>query len=97
MAMYSPYRDTPFGVPGFPIRNPTDQRFFAPPRGLSQLGASFINGFCQGIHYALLLYLTTSLDPLKSARSEKLEARSLTPATNSHKSKHSENFVSSFN
>lgn len=59
--------DSSHGAPtfveaGFPIRIPTDQRFFAPPRGLSQLGTSFFNGFRLGIHYALLLYLTTSLD-----------------------------------
>ena len=50
---------------GFPIRNPTDQRLFAPPRGLSQLSTSFFYDIRQGIHYALLLYLTTSLDPFK--------------------------------
>ena len=38
---------------GFPIRIPTDQWLFAPPRGFSQLIASFIGSWCQGIPLAL--------------------------------------------
>ncbi len=35
---------------GFPIRKSTDQRVFAPPRGLSQRITSFFACACQGIH-----------------------------------------------
>ena len=35
---------------GCPIRIPADQRFFAAPRGFSQLSTSFIATVCQGIH-----------------------------------------------
>ncbi|SVB59294.1 uncharacterized protein METZ01_LOCUS212148 [marine metagenome] len=34
---------------GFPIRKSPDQRMFAPPRGLSQLAASFFASRSQGI------------------------------------------------
>ena len=39
-----------FNLTGCPIRKSTDQRSFAPPRGLSQLITSFIAGKSQGIH-----------------------------------------------
>ena len=39
---------------GFPIRTPADQRLFAPPRGFSQLVASFIGYWRQGIRPVLL-------------------------------------------
>ena len=35
---------------GCPIRTPADQRFFAAPRGFSQLSTSFIASVCLGIH-----------------------------------------------
>ena len=38
--------------PGSPIRRPADQRLSAPPRGLSQLAASFFDFLCQGIRRA---------------------------------------------
>src|ERR1700759_3083582 len=40
---------------GFPIRKSPDQRLCAAPRSLSQLAASFIACFCQGIHRAPLV------------------------------------------
>ena len=40
---------------GFPIRKSPDQSLLAAPRGLSQLAASFIAVFCQGIHRAPLV------------------------------------------
>ncbi len=40
---------------GFPIRTSTDQYIFAVPRGFSQLVASFIGYWCQGIHPVLLV------------------------------------------
>ena len=49
-------RDTPCGV-GFPIRKSTDQRLFAPPRGLSQRTTSFIASQRQGIHRMPLRHL----------------------------------------
>src|SRR5271168_5618836 len=42
-----------FTMVGFPIRKSPDQRLCAAPRSLSQLAASFIACFCQGIHRAL--------------------------------------------
>src|SRR6202020_3376566 len=39
-----------FAVVGFPIRKSPDQRLGGVPRSLSQLAASFIACFCQGIH-----------------------------------------------
>ena len=42
---------------GFPIRKSTDQRVFAPPRGLSQRITSFIACACQGIHQLPLRHL----------------------------------------
>jgi len=45
---YPRYVNTP-GM-GCPIRTPADQRFFAAPRGFSQLSTSFIATVCQGIH-----------------------------------------------
>ena len=43
-----------FRVPGCPIRTPADQRPFAPPRGFSQLVASFIASGSLGIPRAPL-------------------------------------------
>ena len=40
---------------GFPIREPPDRRPFAPPRGLSQLAAPFVDFRCQGIRRAPLV------------------------------------------
>ena len=37
-------------LPGFPIRIPTDLCLLAAPRGFSQLAASFVGAWCQGIH-----------------------------------------------
>jgi hypothetical protein len=42
---------------GYPIRKSTDQRVFAPPRGLSQRITSFIACACQGIHQLPLRHL----------------------------------------
>ena len=39
----------------FSIRKSADQWIFAPPRGLSQLIASFVGSQCQGIRPALFL------------------------------------------
>ena len=36
--------------PGYPIRSPPDHRMFAPPRGFSQLTATFFARQLQGIH-----------------------------------------------
>jgi hypothetical protein len=36
--------------PGYPIRSPPDLRMFAPPRGFSQLTATFFARQLQGIH-----------------------------------------------
>ena len=44
-----------FTVQGFPIRKSPDQSLLAAPRGLSQLAASFIASYCQGIHRAPLV------------------------------------------
>ena len=35
--------------PGFPIRKSTDQCLLSTPRGLSQIAASFVGSWCQGI------------------------------------------------
>ena len=35
--------------PGFPIRKSTDRRLLSPTRGFSQIAASFIGSWCQGI------------------------------------------------
>ena len=43
---------------GFPIRKSTDRSLFAAPRGLSQLVASFIGSWCQGIHLVLFVAWT---------------------------------------
>jgi len=48
---------------GLPIRKSPAQRLFAPPRRLSQLTTSFINGSSQGIHHILYSSLTTSFNP----------------------------------
>ena len=42
-------------VPGFPIRISMDQSLLTAPHGFSQLTASFIGSWCQGIHPVLLL------------------------------------------
>ena len=42
---------------GFPIRKSADRGLFAAPRSLSQLVASFIGAWCQGIHPMPLLAL----------------------------------------
>ncbi len=44
-----------FAMVGFPIRKSPDQSLCAAPRSLSQLAASFIACFCQGIHRAPLV------------------------------------------
>ena len=44
-----------FAYVGFPIRKSPDQSLCAAPRSLSQLAASFIACFCQGIHRAPLV------------------------------------------
>ena len=44
-----------FAQVGFPIRKSPDQSVCAAPRSLSQLAASFIACFCQGIHRAPLV------------------------------------------
>ena len=59
-------------LPGCPIRKPPDQRSFAPPRGFSQLIASFVASESQGIHRLPLLtfsppHLTCGLMYLKLA------------------------------
>ena len=49
-------------LPGCPIRISPDQRSFAPPRGFSQLIASFIASESQGIHrLPLLTFSVTAL------------------------------------
>ena len=42
-------------VPGFPIRTSMDQCLLTAPHGFSQLTASFVGSWCQGIHPVLLL------------------------------------------
>ncbi len=42
-------------VPGFPIQTPADPWVCAPPRGFSQLIASFFGSWCQGIRPAPFL------------------------------------------
>ena len=43
---------------GFPIRISTDRSLFAAPRSFSQLIASFIGSWCQGIHLMLFFAWT---------------------------------------
>ena len=43
---------------GFPIRKSADRSLFAAPRSLSQLIASFIGSWCQGIHLMLFFAWT---------------------------------------
>ena len=50
--MYSPTGSRAFTRPGYPIRKPTGQSVCAALRGLSQLVASFIAYWHQGIHRA---------------------------------------------
>ena len=45
---------TGFLPPGFPIRESTDHRLLAAPRGLSQLATPFIPSGCRGIHHGPL-------------------------------------------
>ena len=53
----------PFRVPGCPIRTSADQRAFAPPRGFSQLVASFLASESLGIPRTLLLdFLVSSFN-----------------------------------
>ena len=52
--MYSSVGDGTLLPPGSPIRISTDQGLLAAPRGFSQLTASFIGVWCQGIHPVLL-------------------------------------------
>ena len=52
--MYSDKDDMILLISGFPIRKPPDQCFFPAPRRLSQVSASFIAFWCQGIHQQLL-------------------------------------------
>ena len=40
---------------GFPIRKSTDQSLLSAPRGLSQIAASFVGSWCQGIPLALFV------------------------------------------
>ena len=43
-----------WALPGCPIRRPRDRGMLAPPPGLSQLAASFVDFLCQGIRRAPL-------------------------------------------
>ena len=52
--MYSGDGTAPLRAVGFPIRKSSDQSLLAAPRSLSQLTASFIGSWCQGIHRAPL-------------------------------------------
>ena len=54
-AMYSLCDDRAFTLPGYPIRKPTGQSVCAAIRGLSQLVASFIAYWHQGIHHVLFV------------------------------------------
>ena len=45
---------TGFLPPGFPIRESTDHRLLAAPRGFSQLATPFIPSGCRGIHHGPL-------------------------------------------
>ncbi len=40
---------------GFPIRISTDRWLLSPPRGFSQIAASFVGSWCQGIPLALFV------------------------------------------
>ena len=42
-------------LPGFPIRIPTDRCLLSTPRGFSQIAASFVGSWCQGIPLALFV------------------------------------------
>ena len=44
-----------YGLAGFPIRESTDHRLLAAPRGLSQLATPFIPSGCRGIHHRPLV------------------------------------------
>ena len=55
---------------GFPIRIPADHRICAPPRSFSQLVASFVGSWCQGIHP--VLFLLDRLLPRDSVRARRL-------------------------
>ena len=41
--------------PGFPIRKSTGRWLLSPHRGLSQIAASFVGSWCQGIPLALFV------------------------------------------
>ena len=42
-------------LPGFPIRKSTDRRLLSPTRSLSQIAASFVGSWCQGIPLTLFV------------------------------------------
>ena len=42
-------------LPGFPIRKSTDQSLLSATRGLSQIAASFVGSWCQGIPLTLFV------------------------------------------
>ena len=46
---------------GFPIRKSTDRWLLSPPRGFSQIAASFVGSWCQGIPLALFVAWPVSL------------------------------------
>ena len=50
-------------LPGFPIRKSTDQSLLSATRGLSQIAASFVGSWCQGIPLALFVAWPLSLNP----------------------------------
>ena len=50
-------------VLGYPIRLPTDQGMFAPPRQFSQLTTAFFASIRQGIHHKPFFLLTILLFP----------------------------------
>ena len=53
--MYSCYDTRTLLLVGFPIRKSVGQGLFAAYHSLSQLIASFIGSWCQGIHHMLFL------------------------------------------
>jgi hypothetical protein len=60
---------------GCPIRKSTDQRVFAPPRGLSQRITSFIACACQGIHQLPLRHLIVHIANTRRARPTRLATK----------------------
>ena len=67
-ALYIQARMTRSRAPGYPIRPPTDQWVFAPPRRFSQLAAAFVAGIRQGIRRKPCIRLTILPFPGKAAR-----------------------------